>query len=302
MNTPKPYKRAVPNIIFSLVVVFIYVFGFNGQIFSTSLAELTASAKSASAPKPLPTTPKLAPAKPSAFNPCKEYGIQMVEKHAWLPKKYKVLSQQPMDNLCEIAIESDNKYITLYTYKDYVMVGDLFKDKKAVTQDLVDKIEGKVIAENRDALEKCVALTYTPKERNIHRSMYMIVTPGCHFCEDAEEEIEFVSERYGIAVKMIIYDSKTRPQSVAAICQNIPINEFSSPEFKAASTETCEKGKTILTGTLPVIDKIGINGFPTFIFDTGKKVVGGNMKNLEQQIVLTLAEIEPQIAMVPNAK
>lgn len=233
---------------------------------------------------------------PETIDPCKD-GLKAVETHAWLPKKYKILSMRPIAGLCEIAIASDNKYVTLYAAKDYVMIGDLFKDQKAVTQSLIEQIEGKVLSENRDSLEKCVALTYTPQERNIHRTLYMVVTPGCHFCEEAEEEIEFLSERYGLTIKMILYDSKAAPASVAAVCRKIPISEFGSAAFKTANhdKDQCETAQKLLGETIPVIDQIGIKGFPTFIFDTGNKVVGGNMKKLEQQIVMTLASIENEL-------
>jgi len=239
-----------------------------------------------------------------SVNPCEEYGISAIETHAFLPENYKVLSMKPFDNLCEIAIETAHKYATLYTYKDYVIVGDLFKDKKAVTRDLVDKIEGRVVEENRKALEQIAAITYTPKNRNINRTLYMVVTPGCHFCEEAEDEIEFLSERYGLTIKMIIYTDDDQ-KAVKAICRNIPINEFSSPEFRTAQivdADLCERGKEIIEKTPAVIDRIGIKGFPTFIFDTGKKFAGANMANLEKQIVITLESIEHELTASVRGK
>ncbi|MBU0993390.1 MAG: thioredoxin fold domain-containing protein [Proteobacteria bacterium] len=227
-------------------------------------------------------------------NPCEEYGISAIETHAFLPADYKILSMRPVDNLCEIAIESQNKYATLYTHKDYVIIGDLFKEKKAVTRDLVDEIEGRVIEENRKALEQCTAITYTPVKRNINRTLYMVVTPGCHFCEEAEDEIEFLAERYGLTIKMIIYTDENK-KAVQAVCRNIPISEFNSPEFKTtepAEADLCDRGQEIIAKTPAVIDRIGIKGFPTFIFDTGKKFAGANMEHLEKQIVITLESIE----------
>ena len=234
----------------------------------------------------------------NTINPCKEYGISAIKKHAYLPDNYKVLSMQPVDNLCEIAIEAENKYITIYTYKDYVMVGDLFMDQKAVTKDLVDKIEGRVLEENREQLDECTAITYEPKDRNLHRTLYMVVTPGCHFCEESSDQIPLLSERYGLTIKVIIY-SENNKKAIGAICRDMSIDEYNSEEFEkeiAKDEYQCERGQEILKKSKKLVDKIGITGFPTFIFDTGKQFVGGNMPKLERTIVLYLESIERELA------
>ena len=279
MKRKNHHRRAVPIVAGLLMIVSAAIYFF---LKSSPLTLLSPSVE--------------AQENPQMIDPCKD-GLKSVETHAFLPKKFKILSMRPIADLCEIAIASDNKYVTLYAAKDYVMVGDLFKDQKAVTQALIETIEGKVLSENRASLEKCVALTYTPKDRNIHRSLFMVVTPGCHFCEEAEEEIEFLAERYGLTIKMILYDHKAAPASVAAVCRKIPISEFGSSAFKTANhdKDQCETAQKLLGDTIPVVDQIGIKGFPTFIFDTGSKVVGGNMQKLEQQIVMTLASIESEL-------
>jgi len=232
-------------------------------------------------------------------DPCDNV-FKQIEEHAFLPEKFSVISKSPVDNLCEVILEANKKYLTLYVSEKYVLVGDIFKNRRALTRRAIDKIEGRVILENREQLEECVIVSYTPVERNLNRSIYMISDPDCHFCHLANDEIVYISERYGFNIKVILYPLGDENKSIEVACRQMTFDEYTSQEFAEEEVQEeflCETGTQLIEKSKSVIKKIGINAVPTFIFaDTGQKVAGADMKKLESEIIVILAAIERQIA------
>jgi thiol:disulfide interchange protein DsbC len=230
--------------------------------------------------------------------------FQQIEEHAFLPESFSVISKKPIDNLCEIILETNKKYLTLYVTESFVLVGDIFKDKRALTRRAIDEIEGRVVLENREQLEDCVAVSYTPVDRNLNRSIYMVTDPDCHFCKMANDEIIYLSERYGFNIKVILYPLGDENKSIEAACRKMTFDEYTSEEFAIEEIKKdshCETGTQIVEKSKSVLKKIGINAVPTFIFEeTGQKVAGADMKKLEREIIANLAAFEKQLIANAN--
>jgi thiol-disulfide isomerase/thioredoxin len=231
-------------------------------------------------------------------NPC-DGVFQQIEEHAFLPDQFSVISKQSIDNLCEVILEANKKYLTLYVSENYVLVGDIFKNHKALTKRAIDEIEGRVVLENRQQLEECVAVSYTPSDRNLNRSIYMVSDPDCHFCGMANDEIIYLSERYGFNIKVILYPLGDESKSAAVACRQMTFEEYTSEEFaseKIQKDSVCESGIELVEKSKQIAKTIGINAVPTFIFaETGQKIAGADMKKLEKEIIVNLAAIERQI-------
>jgi len=240
---------------------------------------------------------------PTAQDPCGNV-FQQIEEHAFLPENFSIISKKPVGNLCEVILETKKKYLSLYVSKDFVLVGDIFKDKKALTRRTMDEIEGRVVLENRKELEDCVAVSYTPVERNLNRSIYMISDPDCHFCNLANDEIIYLSERYGFNIKVILYPLGNESKSIEAACRKMTFDEYSSDEFhqeQIKEDRLCDAGTQLIEKSKSVLKKIGINAVPTFIFsETGQKIAGADMKKLEHEIIINLAAIERQVVSNAN--
>jgi len=230
--------------------------------------------------------------------------FQQIEEHAFLPEKFSVISKKPIDNLCEVFIEADKKLLTLYVSDNYVLVGDIFKDKRALTRRAIDEMEGRVVLENREQLEDCVAVSYTPVDRNLNRSIYMVTDPDCHFCKMANDEIIYLSERYGFNIKVILYPLGDENKSIEVACRKMTFDEYSSEKFaleEVKDNSHCETGTQIVEKSKSVLKKIGIRAVPTFIFaETGQKVAGADMKKLETEIIVNLAAFEKQLIANAN--
>jgi thiol:disulfide interchange protein DsbC len=236
-------------------------------------------------------------------DPCSNV-FQQIEEHAFLPEKFSVISKTPIDNLCEVFIEADKKLLTLYVSDNYVLVGDIFQDKRALTRRAIDEIEGRVVLENREQLEDCVAVSYTPVDRNLNRSIYMVTDPDCHFCKMANDEIIYLSERYGFNIKVILYPLGDENKSIEAACRKMTFDEYSSEEFaleEIKDNSHCETGTQKVEKSKAVLKKIGISAVPTFIFaETGQKIAGADMKKLEREIIVNLAVFEKQLVANAN--
>ncbi len=230
-------------------------------------------------------------------NPCLT-GMDTIQKHAFLPPKFKILSQTPVHGLCEIIVESSGKYFPLYVSPDYVLVGDMFQDQKAVTKRKIDELEVATAEQKRKVLDDCVSITYTPQERNIHRSLYMIADPDCHYCQTAGSQIKTISERYGMAIKLIIAPLReNNPKARAAICNQMNIDEYldlSASETKREGEE-CDRAEELLAKTRATTEQLGVKGVPLFILDNGKRVEGANLKALEKEILGLLADMEMEL-------
>ncbi len=181
---------------------------------------------------------------------------------------------------------------------------DIFKDKRALTRRAIDEIEGRVVLENREQLEDCVAVSYTPVDRNLNRSIYMVTDPDCHFCKMANDEIIYLSERYGFNIKVILYPIGDENKSIEAACRKMTFDEYTSEEFaleEIKESSHCETGTQLVEKSKTVLKKIGINAVPTFIFaETGQKVAGANMQKLETEIIVNLAAFEKQLIANAN--
>jgi thiol:disulfide interchange protein DsbC len=235
-------------------------------------------------------------------NPC-DAVFQQIEEHAYLPEKFSVISKQAIDNLCEVILRANEKYLTLYVSENYVLVGDIFKDHKALTRRTIDEIEGRVVLENRQQLEECVAISYIPTDRNLNRSIYMISDPDCHFCNMANDEIIYLAERYGFNIKVILFPLGNENRSAAVACRQMSFEEYTSEEFASEiilEGSVCENGIKLVEKSKQIAKTIGIHAVPTFIFaETGQKIAGADMKKLEKEIIVNLAAIEKQL--VQNA-
>jgi len=236
-------------------------------------------------------------------DPCSNV-FQQIEEHAFLPEKFTVISKKPIDNLCEVFIESDKKLLSLYVSDNYVLVGDIFQGKRALTRRAIEEIEGRVVLESREQLEGCVAVSYTPTDRNLNRSIYMISDPDCHYCNMANDEIIYLSERYGFNIKVILYPLGDDRKSAAVACRQMTFEDYISEEFaseKIQENSVCENGIQLVEKSKQVAKKIGINAVPTFIFaETGQKVAGANMQKLETEIIVNLAAFEKQLIANAN--
>jgi thiol:disulfide interchange protein DsbC len=230
--------------------------------------------------------------------------FKQIDEHAFLPETFSIISKKPIDNLCEVILETKKKYLTLYVSEKYVLVGDIFQDKRALTRRAIDEIEGRVVLENREQLEDCVAISYTPVDRNLHRSIYMVSDPDCHFCKLANDEIIYLSERYGFNIKVIFYPLGNENKSIEAACRKMTFDEYSSEEFaleEIKDTSHCETGTQLVEKSKSVLKTIGISAVPTFIFaETGQKVAGADMKKLETEIIINLAAFEKQLVANAN--
>jgi len=243
------------------------------------------------------------PQQATTQDPCGNV-FKQIEEHAFLPDTFSVISKKPVDDLCEVILETKKKYLTLYVSEKYVLVGDIFQNKRALTRRAIDEIEGRVVLENREQLEDCVAVSYTPVDRNLNRSIYMVSDPDCHFCKLANEEIIYLSERYGFNIKVIFYPLGDENKSIEAACRKMTFDEYSSEEFaleEIKDTSHCETGTQLVEKSKSVLKTIGISAVTTFIFaETGQKVAGADMKKLEAAIIINLAAFEKQLVANAN--
>jgi len=172
---------------------------------------------------------------------------------------------QDIKGLCEVVIKVGAQPLVFYMdgQSKYILAGNLIslKDKKNITRERQQEFM-KVSKDQLKELEKYVNIKFGEGDKYI----YFITDPDCPFCKRSNPIIEECAKKNKVQVKVILFPLPIHPEafgkSVALVCDKKGFKEYTEGYN---SQNQCEEGKKAIQANLEFLNKLGINGTPTFI-------------------------------------
>ncbi len=227
-------------------------------------------------------------------NPCAGVSYATLQKHVPKLPQGKILSKKAVFNLCEVIVDLGGKPYPFYVGRGYVIVGNLFSLGNSITNQNYQKVQEKEAAllksrfkSLRARADRLTVMVYKPSS-SARRVLYMFTDPVCPYCARAEKSIKEIAKRYNVTLKVLFYPvhrPKGTDLAAVAICKGLDLDTYLAKEWEKKANpakEKCAKGEEILKRTDTLARELGINGVPTFILDNGERVVGADMRALEQ--------------------
>ncbi len=148
---------------------------------------------------------------------CDDITMETISRHLAMPGTAKIIQKNDRGSLCEVILRTRDALAPMYVTQDFLLIGQLFQDRQAVTQKTVEALkltaqkEQEEIARQKaiqekyrkdflrsriSQLEKCVCITLRP-EGKIMDQVYIITDPGCSHCKNALKELGKLSVESG---------------------------------------------------------------------------------------------------------
>lgn len=237
----------------------------------------------------------LAPLFPKATKgSCTGVTMETVKKH--IPKfpAAEITSKVEVEGLCQLIVKAGGKYYPLYVGKNFVIIGEMFRNGKDITRDTFSKVRAKEMALIKEEFKKLlpqietlVVMKYKPSS-TAKRTLYMFTDPVCPYCGKAEKQIKQLVKDSDVVLKVLFYPVH-RPKgwdlASVAICKGLSLDTYIKRAWEKTAKpdkEKCDKGETLLKKTDVIARKLEINGVPTFILDDGERVSGADMAALKK--------------------
>ncbi|AMM40500.1 thiol:disulfide interchange protein, DsbC [Candidatus Desulfofervidus auxilii] len=219
---------------------------------------------------------------------CKNITIEIMQKHIpfSFPPDTKIISQREVGGLCEVIVNIQGRDLPIYVGKDFIILGQMFSNKKNVSNEEVKKLHSQKFLSLKKDIDKAVAITYTPSSTAKH-AIYMFTDPLCPHCQKAGNQMEEIAKEYNVKVKVVFCPFRGRKNAIEAVCRNLDFSTYVKGDWKKeGKTEKsqCKKGQELIETSIKLAKKLGISGVPTFYLENGKIVVGANIPQLKEAL------------------
>lgn len=222
-------------------------------------------------------------------NPCKnikETDLKNELKKAFNVEFDKILEKNDIKgtNLCQVVLQMGGNLGILYVSPDvktFFIGGDIYKDGVFLSKATLNKIQEKNFEVYKNDIEKIIAFSYKPE--GAQKFIYMITDPDCPFCEKSKALVKQWADARKIEVKVILFPlERLHPQakekSVKGICSGMQFKDYLDSNW---SGKICDEGLKKIEDSILLMQKIGINGTPSFISYNGKRFVGFSPEGLD---------------------
>lgn len=220
----------------------------------------------------------------SLMSLCNGATEETIRKHIPV-SRLEVMSMRPMEGACEVIADVDGDYLPFYIFQGFVIAGDMFRDRKHVTEDGIRSVYERRMSVLAKELETLTAFTYKPSRASEGRIIYMLTDPDCAYCEEAKKEAKDLADGMGIELRVVFYPLPRHPEAKkkaeAAICSKIGYAEYLEGRYGQGS---CEEGVKKTEKMLSLAARYGLTGTPMFINPSGKYLVGFDKEDLKRLI------------------
>ncbi|RPJ80579.1 MAG: hypothetical protein EHJ94_06175 [Deltaproteobacteria bacterium] len=219
---------------------------------------------------------------------CMDITLETMQAHVPIPPST-ILSKQEVNGVCEVILDINGQYVPVYAGKNFIIAGEMFQDKKQITQSRIDGLNAEKFIRLKPDIEKCVALSYTPK-KGIKQTIYMITDPVCPFCHQAESQLKEFAEKNAVAFKIIlasVHPPVGKQKAIEAVCRNLSLDDYIKgtwQEENKTSQYQCQKGLALIDASEKVVTQLGLDGVPVFFLENGQRIDGADMLALESAL------------------
>ena len=214
-----------------------------------------------------------------------------------LPPEAKIVYKKEQSALCEVVLAVDGDLIPLYAGKDFLLVGNLFRDKQFVTGKTLDSLadiaqkerikadEKKILEEknsqvffqqNLSTLDDLTLFSFKPGKAD--KFLYMVTDPDCAHCKQLMPELEKLALENHFEIKVILFPMlgpKSHGMAVQAICEKVLYEAYGKIQFQK-DTSGCTEADVLLKKTMAFFSQANLSFVPVVISGDGCWVVEGN--------------------------
>jgi len=218
-------------------------------------------------------------------DPCSAITLASLRQQVPIPPAT-ILSKKAVAGMCEVILDIRGQYVPVYAGPDYVIAGEMFKDRRQVTQKTITGLRAKRFRALKREVDKCVAMTLKPSSGKVDKTVYMITDPVCPFCHRAESRLREFADKYGAEFKLILYSVHPpvgRRKAVEAVCRGLSAEAYLDGKWKQENLTDkyqCKAGADLIKRTEQLVRKLGVRGVPMFYLSDGTLVQGANMPAL----------------------
>lgn len=227
----------------------------------------------------------------SEANTCNEVTDEVIKKHLALDT-FTVMSKRELNGLCEVFINTENRVLSFYGNKKFLISGEMFENGGSLTESMLYKINKSVLKSSISEVESCAVFSYSPAVVKTEKTLYMFTDPLCPFCNRIGGEIKVLSDKMGFKVKILllnVHGEKGRERCIEAVCRNsvnpsFDFIEYNKPEWKKSGARKefiCPKGSELVDKTDKLSEKLGIDSVPFFFVNDGRHVSGASIEDVE---------------------
>ena len=217
----------------------------------------------------------------NAPDPCKNVSNESITKHLNLPDFGIASKRNVGDGLCEAVLRIKDDLLPVYVSDGFVIVGDMFRSKVHVTKEKVSELNTAIFKENKAILDEVTAFTYTPAQ--VKSTLYYITDPDCSYCERAKLQMKQFADENNVELKVIFFPLPMHPnakdKAIKAICGKMKYQDYLDGKYEG---EKCKEGEDKIEKSVNVIEKLKVNGTPTFISANGEKAIGFSPEKLKE--------------------
>ncbi|MEZ4565399.1 MAG: thioredoxin fold domain-containing protein [Desulfobacterales bacterium] len=221
-------------------------------------------------------------------NECRDITFATMQQHVPIPPAA-ILSKNPVNGICEVILDINGQYVPVYAGKEFVIAGEMFQDRKQITQTRIDGLKAENFIRLRSDIDACVAMSYAPADKAKH-TIYMITDPVCPFCHQAESQLKNFADTHDAEFKIIlasVHPPVGRRKAVEAVCRNLSLDDYIRGDWQE-DNETddfqCERGIDLIAASEKIVAELGINGVPVFFLENGRRIDGADMTALEKAL------------------
>jgi hypothetical protein len=150
------------------------------------------------------------------------------------------------------------------------------------------KTPEKLFLELRHSIDDSAGITYKPKG-NIRHTVYMFSSTECSHCIHAAREIKPLLDKYHAELKILFcgLNELPRQNAIQAVCKNLDLDSYNQKPWKREQSKPdseCAKAAMTVDKSIELSRIMEIHNLPTFFMESGQKIVGAKMEELEKAL------------------
>jgi thiol:disulfide interchange protein DsbC len=217
---------------------------------------------------------------------CTGIDIPFLKKHLpFTPDEVVELKALPEAGMCQVVFSLQGQKGVAYVPQSrlYVMAGELFMNKTAMAEKVIADIDYRNTRKYEKDLADIVSATYKPK--NPRTYLYMFTDPDCPYCQRAKEPLKQFADENGVEIRVVFMPLPMHPdaknKSIAAVCNKKDFTAYLNNDYSGTA---CPEGEAKITKAIEIARKLGVNGTPTFIGPSGKRVGGFDTDQIKEML------------------
>jgi len=228
---------------------------------------------------------------------CTHVDMEWISRQAPLPPEAKIVYKKEQGALCEVVLAVDGDLIPLYAGQDFLVVGNLFRDKQFVTRETLESLadiaqkertkadekkilEGKkrqaFFQQNLSTLDDLTLFSFKPGKAD--KFLYMVTDPDCAHCKQLMPELEILALENQFEIKVILFPMlgpKSHGMAAQAICGKVSYEAYGKIQFEEDASG-CSQADVLLKKTMDFFSQANLSFVPVVISGDGCWVVEGN--------------------------